>query len=546
MLGLGLRRRRGGRRPTRPLPTRPPPPTPPRTPSPCRTRAPCATPDATPGPYPAPDAWEPNQGPGGPARTFAGDELDAFCAFLSPHESTIGHHNHAVMYDGYLLMPWAAEWGEGGLTFWEFDDPCEPRRVGVGLSDDMRETHAIGFSSLGGRWAVVDMLDQELGLRIPNAGLQFWDVSDPSAPAPVSQVLLPGVVYPDSYTRINLSVFWQVPYAYVASSDNGLHIVDATDPLRPRVVGQYPFEPTLRAGQVQVVGNLLVVTTAEGARTALLDVSDPENPMPIPGGDFDATDGDGVPREAYFTTFANGHVYYARKEGGGGLFVWDVRDPSAPRYAGGYRSDGNGGYVFLHGELAFVGESSFGAIYDVSDLGAVTPLRRYELPRPPEETCPAFESGDMDTLVPVGNVAVLSADDPSRCGDEARPEESTGVYPYASEPDTRAPRVTFVHPADGATGLAPTSRVGVSFDEMIDVKSAFEGSVRLYVDGADPDETRVAGVVSAQEALVNFHPFCPLEAGVTYLLEIPAGGVSDTSGNAVEETFQARFTIAGG
>jgi hypothetical protein len=66
--------------------------------------------------------------------------------------------------------------------------------------------------------------------------------------------------------------------------------------------------------------------------------------------------------------------------------------------------------------------------------------------------------------------------------------------------------------------------------------------VRLYrADAASPDAGRVAGIVSAQEHIVSFVPLCPLEAGVEYVLEMPAGGLHDVSGNALGATITHRF-----
>ncbi|GAB5541802.1 MAG: hypothetical protein SangKO_015620 [Sandaracinaceae bacterium] len=482
-------------------------------------------PGADPGPFPAPDAWAPNRGPGGPASTFEEGALYANCAFLDGGElDTSDHHNLVTMYDGYLLMPWAPEYGSGGLTFWEFDDPCDPVVVGSGHSGSMRETHAIGFSQLDGRWAVVDQLG--LALSEGRGGIQFWDVSDPTAPEAVRDLELPGFVYPDAYARVTLSVFWQVPYVYVAGADNGVYIVDAANPRQPRFIGQYVFDPILRVGQVQVIGNLLIATAAEGPRTVLLDVSDPEDPQPLPGGDFLSTDGEGRAREAYFTNFVGGHVYYANKDGGGGLVVWDVRDPRAPAYAGSHISDGNGGYVFVQHDLAFVGESRFAAIYDVSDLSNITEVTRLQL------------EGDLDTVTPIGNVAVLSVDD------DANPDQGSAVAPFATTPDAQGPAVRWTWPEDGATELRTTSRIGLSLDELIDVRSAHEGSVRLYRSGADPDAGRVPAVVSAQEAIVNVHPRCALAPNTEYTVEVMAGGIVDFNGNAIAET--ARFTFTTG
>jgi hypothetical protein len=387
----------------------------------------------------------------------------------------------------------------------------------------MRETHALGFSQLGGRWAVVDQLG--LALRQGRGGVQFWDVSDPSAPEAVADLELPGFVYPDAYARVSLSVFWQVPYVYVGGADNGVFIIDAADPRAPVLVGHIVIDPILRVGQVQAIGNLLIATAAEGPRTVLLDISRPTDPQPIPGGDFLAMDApDGRPREAYFTNMVGGHVFYANKDGGGGIMVYDIRDPERPAFRGSHISDGNGGYVFVQHDRAFVGESSFAAIYDISDLSNITEVARLNL------------TGDLDTASPIGNVVVLSVDD------EANPDEGSAVVPFATEPDARAPEVRWTWPSDGATGVATTSRIGISFDEAVDVRSAHEGSLRLYRSGGSPDEGRVAAAISAQDAIANVHPLCALEPNTEYTLEVMAGGVIDFTGNAVGATTTVTFT----
>ncbi len=478
------------------------------------------------GPYPEPGAWPANRGPGGPATTFTEEQLYQNCAFLDGGDNDPDdHHNLVQMVDGYLVMPYAPEYGmSGGLAFFDISDPCNPSRVGQGAAQHMRETHSLGFTFHGGAWAVTNMIDWD---PVFFGGILFWDISDPSAAVEVAALPLPGFFYPDAYARPTLSVFWQAPYVYVAGADNGVYIVDATVPAAPRVVATVPIEPTLRAGQIQVIGNLMVVTGAESARAVLLDVSDPEAPQPIPGGDFLAADGDGNVREAYFSNVANGLVYFARKDSGGGLMIYDIRDPSTPTRVGGVDSNGNGGYVFVKDEFAFEGEGSFAGIYDVSDPAAITEVARLLLP------------GDLDTMTPIGNVVVLSVDD------EADEDRGSAVAPWQLEPDTRAPRVTWSVPADGAMGVPRSSRVGVTLSEFVDPKSAWPGSVRLYPTGTDPATTRINGYVSAQESIVNFAPFEPLAPDTAYTLEIPAGGLSDYNGNAITEPFTLTFTTAG-
>lgn len=476
-----------------------------------------------PGPYPEPGAFPPNRGPGIGRVSFREDQLFVHCAYLDGGDIDVSdHHNLAVMNDGYLVLPAAPEYGGGSITLWDLSDPCRPVRVGYGESRTMRETHAIGFSREGGMWAAVDGMERIA--RVGGSGIQIWDLSDPTAPRAVADLSLPGAAYPDAYARVPLSVFWQGTLLWVAGADNGFYVVDVSDPRAPYLARRVPVEPTLRVGQIQAIGTLLVLTAAEGARTVLMDVSDPTDPQPIPGGDFDALDDTGAPREAYFTNTANGYIYYAPKQGGGGLSVMDIRDPFTPRFAGHYRSRGNGGYVMVHEDYAFVGESSFATIYDISDLSNIRPFAELDL------------AGDLDTMYPVGHLAVLSVDD------EAETDRGTAIAPWQQEPDGNPPRVTFVWPADGATGVRTRARLGFTANEAVDPGSAWAGSVRLYEEGADPAATRVDGVITVQEAIVSFQPRCPLRPRTTYALEVPAGGLRDYAGNAIAEAFRATFT----
>lgn len=475
-----------------------------------------------PGPFPPPDMQGENRGPGLPDQQFNDEALFQNCAFLDGGETDVtDHHNLVTMYDGYLMMPWAPEWGTGGITFWDLSDPCRPAVVGSGTALTIRETHSIGFSQLGGRWAAVNTLR---AVATPGrVGIEFWDIGDVTAPERIRGQWFEEAQYPDAYARVTLSLFWQVPYVYAATADLGVHIVEARDPDRPEVVGNYRFDPVMRAGQVQAIGNLLIVTEAEGPRVVLLDISEPESPQPIAGGDFLIRDRDGEPRGAYFSNYVGGFLYNARKDSGGGIIVYDLRDPSRPTFAGDIVTDGNGGYVFVHEGRAFVGESEFAAIYDVSDLTNIREIARLDL------------EGDLDTITPLGNLAVLSVDD------DAEEDRGSAIAPVAEDPDRNAPQVQHTWPVDGAEELPLTSRIGIGFNEFVDVLSAHEGSVRLYRADRAPDEGRVATVVSVQETLVNVHPRCPLEPETDYTLELMAGGVRDFSGNALAQPVMINF-----
>ena len=129
--------------------------------------------DAGPDPAPLPDAHPAILGPGGPATSFTAGQLNTACAYLDGGERDRDHHNTVLMLDGYLYMPWAHEGGVGGLSVFEFDDPCSPVPVATVVEEEMRETHAAGIASMNGRRYMV---------TTSLTGILFWDVTDPTMP----------------------------------------------------------------------------------------------------------------------------------------------------------------------------------------------------------------------------------------------------------------------------------------------------------------------------------------------------------------------------
>jgi hypothetical protein len=168
----------------------------------------------------------------------------------------------------------------------------------------------------------------------------------------------------------------------------------------------------------------------------------------------------------------------------------------------------------------FIGESDVARIIDASDLSQMTVMAEVTMP------------GDLDTLMPYGNIALLSADE------EAPDGEATAVVPWNVEVDSTGPTVLFVDPADGATGQEPTLRLGIGLSEFVEPSSAFAGSVRLY----DAEDNAIPGVASAQEGWVHYTPTQALLPG-EYRAELVAGGIMDPNRNPIAETFAWTFTV---
>jgi hypothetical protein len=468
--------------------------------------------------YPDAGAMPPLRGPGGPARSFTEAELFQPCAALAGGENDFLHHNLVVPYRGHLVMPWSPEFSTGGLTFFDMSDPCAPVKDGEGWDQLMRESHALGFLHL----PEGDPQAGDYAVTTGALGIQIWNITDVSNPYVLHYLQLPGVLYPDAYARVVLSVSWQHPWLYVAGADNGVYIVDTSDLAAPALVTQLPVAG-VRAGGVFVMGDLMLVTPAEGTESALFDVGTPDQPQPIPGGRFSSMDADGQIWESYHGNLVGDMALYARKEGAGGLMVMDVSDPTQPRYFADLPTSGNGGYVFYDEGFAFIGNSDTSHVLDMRDPTNITIVGEGQLP------------GDLDTLTPYGNVAVMSVDE------EAEDGVASAVMAWTLEPDTAPPEVLRIRPVDGATGISPAVRVGVGLNEFVEPSSVFAGSIRLW----HADGRAVDGWGSGQEAIATFTPKEPLEAGVTYTVEVVAGGLRDLDGNALASTVTSQFTVAG-
>lgn len=464
-----------------------------------------------------PGAFVPAVGPGGPQTTFTEDQLLAVCGTMEFGDTDERHHNTGFFLDGYLVRAWAHEHGAGGIAVLDMSDPCNPALVANVLDDQIRETHATGYAALpSGRFIAVASL----------TGIQIWEVTDITAPRRVVDFTLPGVTYPDAYMRTVMSIAWQAPYLYVGASDNGIFVIDASDPTAPSLVLQLEPEPAFRIGNVHAVGNLLIAMGSENARVALYDISLPEAPRPFPGGSFlvaASFDSFGRPRISfnYFGMFSGGLSFHARNGTGSGLAIYDLHDPTAPRFLSAIDAPGSaGGYVFLHEGTAFLGLSNYGLLYDVRDPTAPTETGRIDFP------------GDLDTMTPFGNVVMVSVDDDA---DGA----ATGIFPWQMAPDGRGPEVNWVSPSDGAERQSLAARVGLTFDEFVAMESVWEGS---FVVREMPSGVRVSGIYSGQDGQVNFFPDVPLRPSTTYEVSVPVGGVEDISGNPVTTAFRSTFT----
>jgi subtilisin-like proprotein convertase family protein len=109
-------------------------------------------------------------------------------------------------------------------------------------------------------------------------------------------------------------------------------------------------------------------------------------------------------------------------------------------------------------------------------------------------------------------------------------------------PDTTAPTVTSVTPADGATGVSLGARTEVTFSEAMDPASITAGTVVLR----NPGHLMVPSTVSfnAVTNVATLRPTAALAASTTYTATITggSGGVTDMAGNPLASTVVRSFT----
>ncbi|MBZ0263886.1 hypothetical protein K8I28_04385, partial [bacterium] len=231
-----------------------------------------------------------------------------------------------------------------------------------------------------------------------NEGLRVIDVSDPANPEESGSYDTPGRAH---------DVVVAGDYAYVADSGSGLRVIDITDPANPEGIG-FCDTPDF-AYSVAVSGGYAYVADREGG-LRVIDISDPTTPVET--GFYD------TPTWANGVAVSGRYAYLAAREGG--LLVIDINDPTTPVETGFcYTPDWTYG-VEVSGDYAYVTDYTAGLrVIDISDPTNPFEVGFYDTP------------GDAEGVAVAGDYAYVAArQDGLRVidvSDPANPEE-TGFY----------------------------------------------------------------------------------------------------------------------
>ncbi len=149
------------------------------------------------------------------------------------------------------------------------------------------------------------------------------------------------------------------PYAYIADGNNGLHIVDVSDPSNPTFVGA--VDTPGYANAVYVTGDYAYI--ADGSNgLQVVNVSDPAHPQ-LAGSFKTSSAANGVYAAGSYAYIANG---------GTGLTVIDVSNPASPTLVGTKDTSGNTLNVYVNNNYVYVTDDDNGLLV-LQSLSIVPP-----------------------------------------------------------------------------------------------------------------------------------------------------------------------------
>ncbi|MFX1470350.1 MAG: LVIVD repeat-containing protein [Promethearchaeota archaeon] len=161
-----------------------------------------------------------------------------------------------------------------------------------------------------------------------NDGLMIIDISNPSDPVKVGELLCGGVI----------GVVVENNLGYIASPSNGLIIADISSSTNPQQVGHYGAE----ASKIAVSGSYASVGQYSNG-FKILNISDPTNPVLV--GEYSDTRCDAIEIKDNFVYYANAEV---------GLRIISVSNPSTPQLVTTIFQTGGANDIYISDDVLFL------------------------------------------------------------------------------------------------------------------------------------------------------------------------------------------------
>jgi len=421
------------------------------------------------------------------------------------------HHNQPAVINGYLQLT-----GNARFSIYDISDPAAPKQLSVRVSPNdcercgEAEGHQVSFAKYGDRFYSV---------TIQGKGVDIWDITDVRDPKHIQSIDIQGINYGD-FTAAVWGVAWQGTTIYVGGTNTGIHIIDATDPTHPALVGRLANVGGVSAGPLFAIGNLLVATTPkQNAGIATLDISNPRAPIIL--------DSVVSTQASYIGGFYRHHAYLLNP-----IRVYDVlSDPINIQLLSSGTVGGYFEYMSFQDGYMFAGRIR-------PEPGAT----KINVTNPAKLTFKSdiygrrnLRENDDQFTVAIGNLLVMSDD---QLSPDTNKYAGTVIAVHDTAPDTTPPEIDTIVPKDGAKGQAITSRVGVSFTDNIELATVDSRSFIVRPVGGQALE----GTWSVTMSLLNFSPKESFQPGTSYEVVLPAGGIKDYVGNGIAKEFRSTFT----
>ena len=217
---------------------------------------------------------------------------------------------------------------EDGLQVLNLTDPADPMPV-AHITDD-------GMVALAGAYDV-DIFAVGPGIygvvASPDDGLQVLNLTDPADPMPVAHITDDNTVALDGAVAVDTIKIGSGIYAVSASPDDGLQILNLTDPADPTPVASLTDDASVHLRGIRGVdtlalgsGTYAVAASDDGLQ--MVEITDPSDPTPlarVPDGMHAAL------RDASAVdTFMMNGITYAVVAAADGIVVVDLADPAGP------------------------------------------------------------------------------------------------------------------------------------------------------------------------------------------------------------------------
>jgi hypothetical protein len=109
---------------------------------------------------------------------------------------------------------------------------------------------------------------------------------------------------------------------------------------------------------------------------------------------------------------------------------------------------------------------------------------------------------------------------------------------HQTAPDSTPPVVDTVIPKNATTGVSTKTRIGITFSDNIELATLNAASLIVRPMGGQP----LAGKIGVRMGVVSFDPDQDLQAGTTFEVVLPQGGLADLVGNTLAAEFRSTFT----